>query len=170
MDYGFALGSDRDKDRQDDRMRGQFQRRSTTTLINQRRITTLRSFIHHLNTANGSVRLGWLSIYAGLTLSGQGVPAINTPAGAIRVVAHHGNRGALPQSVEDQCLGGGRNAIAESVELSLGQFFTIGAPSWVLQPRSAGQPAGGEYESVPDRDSLLAHCARPTQIQQFPIE
>ncbi len=56
MDYGFAPGRRGGRDRQDDRLRMMFQRRANTTLIFRRRITTVRGFITHLDTAGGIVR------------------------------------------------------------------------------------------------------------------
>lgn len=52
MDYAFAPGTTT----QDGRVRQMFQRRANTTLIQRRRITTVRQFINHLNTAAGIVR------------------------------------------------------------------------------------------------------------------
>ncbi len=50
MDYGFAPGSTT----QDGRIRSLFQRRGNTTLIHLRRLSSVRQFIHHLDTT-GSV-------------------------------------------------------------------------------------------------------------------
>jgi len=107
------------------------------------------------------MRPGWLSIYAGFTPSSQSGPAINTPAAANRTAFESSLTTAtgvlsLNQSKINSWVAG-ETLLADSVELPLSQFFTIGEPSSgfggtllvVLLPSVAGQPAGGEFYSVP---------------------
>ena len=110
----------------------------------------------------------------------QSGPAVNTPAAANRTAFESSQTteiGVLSfnQSKINAWLAG-KTLSADSVELPLGQFFMIGALSSglggtllvILLPSVAGQSAGGE--SVPDRDSPLAHGARLKKIRRFPIE
>jgi hypothetical protein len=103
---------------------------------------------------------GWLSIYAGFTASGQSGPAINVPATPTRTAFESSLTTvtgllSLNQSKVNAWVTG-ETLLADSVELPLDQFFTIGAPSTglggallvVLLPNVAAQPAGGEAESI----------------------
>ena len=109
---------------------------------------------------------GWLSIYAGFTPSGQSGPAINTPAAANRTAFESSLTTATAvlslNQAKINAWVAGETLLADSVELPLDRFFTIGAPSSgfggtllvVLLPSVAGQPGGGEFESAPGPNDL----------------